>query len=60
MIIDNEKILWEQLIYETLHEINIVTERVETERGTSGLIIFGEKDLEATQLYIWHLIWTGK
>ena len=52
MLINNEKVLWEQLIYKAFHEVNIVTARAETAGGTSGIITFGEKDPDATLLYI--------
>ena len=51
MLTNNEKILSEQLIYKSFHEINIETVRAETARGTNGIIIFGENDPEATLLY---------
>ena len=50
------KVLWEQLIYKAFHEVNIVTARAGTARGTSGIISFEEKDPDATLLYIWQLI----
>ena len=56
MLTNNEKILWERLIYKTFHEINIVKALDGAARGTSEIIIFGEKDDEATLLYIWHLM----
>ena len=37
-------------------EVNIVTARAGTARGTSVIITFGEKDPEATLLYILHLM----
>ena len=56
MLINNEKVLWEQLIYKAFHKVNIVTARAGTATGTSGIITFGGKDPDATLPYIWQLI----
>ena len=52
MLIKNEKVLREQLIYEAFHEVNIVTAHAGTASGMSGIITFGEKDPDATLLHI--------
>ena len=51
-----EKVLWEQLNYEAFHEVNKVTARAGTASGTSVIITFGEKDPDATLLYIDNLL----
>ena len=52
MLNNNEKVLREQLIYKAFHEVYVVTARAGTANGTSGIMTFGEKDPNATLLYI--------